>query len=480
MEKFRKLVSDKLFKVIGSEAKAMNTKAWVIGGFVRDFLIGRDSKDIDVVVLGDGIELAGRVAARLGPNVKVSVYKTYGTAMIHTPDETEIEFVGARRESYHTESRKPDVEPGNLEDDQNRRDFTVNALAISLNKEDAGNLLDPFGGLDDLNLKILRTPLDPDITFSDDPLRMMRAVRFAAQLDFHIHPDTFDAIARNIERLKIVSKERITDELNKILLSAKPSIGIDLMDQCGLLQIVLPEFVALKGAEYIDGRGHKDNYRHTLEVLDKTASVSNDLWLRWAALLHDIAKPVTKKFDQKTGWTFHGHEVVGSRMVTHIFKRLKLPLNDKMKFVEKLVALHLRPIALVEDGVTDSAIRRLLFDAGDDIDQLMTLCGADITSRNPAKIKRYRDNFEHVMNRIAEVEENDKLRNWQPPVSGDLIMKTFGIQPCKKVGDLKAIIRDAILDCRIDNTFADAVDLMLTEGARMGLTAKEDPFQYAE
>lgn len=480
MEKFRKLVSDKLFKVIGSEAEAMNTKAWVIGGFVRDFLIGRNSKDIDVVVLGDGIGLAGRVASRLGPNVKVSVYRTYGTAMIHTPDDIEIEFVGARRESYHNESRKPDVEPGNLEDDQNRRDFTVNALAISLNKEDAGSLLDPFGGLDDLNLKILRTPLDPDITFSDDPLRMMRAVRFAAQLDFHIHPDTFDAIERNVHRLKIVSMERITDELNKILLSAKPSIGIDLMDQCGLLQIVLPEFVALKGAEYIDGRGHKDNYRHTLEVLDKTASVSNDLWLRWAAMLHDIAKPVTKKFDQKTGWTFHGHEVVGARMVTHIFKRLKLPLNEKMKFVEKMVSLHLRPIALVEDGVTDSAIRRLLFDAGDDIEQLMTLCGADITSRNPAKIKRYRDNFEHVTKRITEVEENDKLRNWQPPVTGSLIMKTFGIQPCKMVGDLKAIIRDAILDCRIDNNYTDAVKLMLAEGAKMGLTVKEDPFNYTE
>lgn len=480
MENFRKLVSDKLFKVIGSEAEAMNTKAWVIGGFVRDFLIGRASKDIDVVVIGDGIELAGRVAARLGSNVRVSIFKTYGTAMIHTPDDIEIEFVGARRESYHSDSRKPDVEPGNLEDDQNRRDFTINALAISLNKDDTGYLLDPFGGLDDLNLKILRTPLDPDITFSDDPLRMMRAVRFASQLGFYIHPDTFDAIGRNIHRLKIVSKERITDELNKILLSVKPSIGIDLMDQCGLLQLVLPEFVALKGAEYIDGRGHKDNYRHTLEVLDKAASASDDLWLRWAALLHDIAKPVTKKFDQKTGWTFHGHEVVGARMVTQIFKRLKLPLNEKMKFVEKLVALHLRPIALVEEGVTDSAIRRLLFDAGDEIDQLMTLCGADITSRNPAKIKRYQDNFELVTKRIAEVEESDKLRNWQPPVTGALIMKTFGIKPCRMVGDLKTIIRDAILDCRIDNTYSDAVKLMLSEGAKMGLTVMEEPEPNSE
>lgn len=475
MENFRKLASGKLFKTIGREAAAMNTKAWVIGGFVRDLILGRPSKDIDVVVIGDGIELAGRVAAKLGPDVNVSVFKTFGTAMIHTPDGIEIEFVGARRESYHPDSRKPDVEPGTLEDDQNRRDFTINALAISLNKEDQGALLDPFDGLGDLEVKILRTPLNPDITFSDDPLRMMRAVRFASQLGFHIHPDTFDAIERNAGRLDIISKERIADEFNKILLSPRPSVGIDLMERSGLLRLIMPEFVALKGAEYVDGRGHKDNYLHTLEVLDKTAQATDNLWLRWAALLHDIAKPVTKKYDPKTGWTFHGHEVVGARMVSQMFKRLKLPLNEKMKYVEKLVALHLRPIALVEDGVTDSAVRRLLFDAGDEIDDLMTLCGADITSRNPNKLKRYRENYEQVKRRLAEVEENDRLRNWQPPVSGELIMTTFGLKPCRVVGDIKNAIRDAILDCRINNTYEDAIALMLAEGERLGFTVVKMP-----
>lgn len=475
MENFRKLVKGKLFRLIGHEADAMNTRAWVIGGFVRDQILGRPSKDIDIVVIGDGIELATRVAARLGPKVRVSVFKNYGTAMIHTADDTEIEFVGARKESYHATSRNPEVEPGTLEDDQNRRDFTINALAISLNSDDEGALLDPFEGRADLELKILRTPLDPDITFSDDPLRIMRAVRFAAQLGFHIHPDTFDAIGRNGHRLKIISKERISEEFNKILLSEKPSVGIDLMDRSGLLQLILPEFVALKGAEYVDGRGHKDNFRHTLEVLDKTAQATDNLWLRWAALLHDIAKPVTKKYDPQAGWTFHGHEVVGARMVTQIFKRMKLPLNEKMKYVEKLVALHLRPISLVEEGVTDSAIRRLLFDAGDEIDDLMTLCGADITSRNQNKIKRHKDNFEHVMRRIAEVEESDRLRNWQPPVSGELIMHTFGLKPCRLVGDIKNTIRDAILDCRINNTAEDAVRLMLAEGERLGLNVVKEP-----
>ena len=453
----------------------MNTRAWVIGGFVRDFILERPSKDIDIVVIGDGIELATRVAGRLGPRVKVSVFKNFGTAMIHTADDMEIEFVGARKESYHSESRKPDVEPGTLEDDQNRRDFTINAMAISLNTDDGGALLDPFDGLADLEMKILRTPLDPDITFSDDPLRIMRAVRFASQLGFHIHPDTFDAIGRSAHRLKIISKERIAEEFNKILLSEKPSVGIDLMDRSGLLQLILPEFVALKGAEYVDGRGHKDNYRHTLEVLDKTAQATGNLWLRWAALLHDIAKPVTKKYDAQTGWTFHGHEVVGARMVTQIFKRMKLPLNEKMKYVEKLVALHLRPISLVEEGVTDSAVRRLLFDAGEEIDDLMTLCGADITSRNQTKIKRHKDNFDHVMRRIVEVEESDRLRNWQPPISGELIMLTFGLQPCRMVGDIKNTIRDAILDCRINNTYEEAVSLMLAEGERMGLKVTKEP-----
>ncbi|MDD2964551.1 MAG: HD domain-containing protein [Bacteroidales bacterium] len=480
MENFKSSVSDPLFRIIGSEAAAMNTGAWVIGGYVRDLVLQRTSKDIDVVVIGDGIELASRVAARLGPAVNVSVFKTFGTAMIHTPEGLEIEFVGARRESYHPDSRKPEVEPGTLEDDQNRRDFTINALAISLNKTDFGTLLDPFDGLADMEVKILRTPLDPDITFSDDPLRMMRAVRFAAQLAFHIHPDTLDAIQRNAERIKIISKERVADEFNKILLSPRPSIGIELMEKSGLLQLVMPEFVALKGAEYVDGRGHKDNYRHTLEVLDKTAEATTNLWLRWAALLHDIAKPVTKKYDAKVGWTFHGHEVVGARMTGQIFKRLKLPLNEKMKYVEKLVALHLRPIALVEDGVTDSAIRRLLFDAGDEIDDLMTLCAADITSRNPNKLKRYRENFVKIKQRLVEVEESDKLRNWQPPVSGQLVMDTFGLKPCKQVGDIKNAIRDAILDCRIGNTYAEAVELMLNEGAKLGLTVVTVPPEPSE
>lgn len=475
MEKFRILANEKLFRLIGDEAAAMNTRVWVIGGFVRDFLLERPSKDIDVVVIGNGIELAGRVASRLGHGVNVGIFKTYGTAMIHTPDGIEIEFVGARRESYQTHNRKPDVEPGTLEDDQSRRDFTVNALAISLNKDDSGTLLDLFGGGDDLELKILRTPLDPDIIFSDDPIRMMRADRFASQLSFHIHPDTFDAIARNVQRLEIISKDRVADEFNKILLSEKPSVGIDLMERTGLLQLVMPEFVALKGAEYIDAKGHKDNYRHTLEVVDKAAATTNNLWLRWAALLHDIAKPVTKKYNDKIGWTFHGHEVVGARMVKHIFKRMKLPLNEKMKYAEKLVALHLRPIALVEKGVTDSAIRRLLFDAGEEIDDLPILCGADITSRNLAKIKRYKDTFEHVKRRIGEVEENDRLRNWQPPVSGELIMTTFGLQPYPQVGDIKNAIRDAILDRRINNNYEEAANLMLGVGSRLGLKVVVTP-----
>jgi len=468
---FKNRLIHPIFRLVSGIAAEANMPAYVIGGFVRDLILKRGSKDIDIVVLGNGIEIAEKTATNIGKKTSVNVFKNFGTAMLHYGD-WQIEFVGARRESYNWDSRKPVVENGTLEDDQNRRDFTINALAISLQKEDYGEVMDPFDGLSDIEKKIIRTPLDPDITFSDDPLRMMRAIRFAAQLDFTIYPDTFSAIARNAHRISIVSMERIIEEFNKILLSSTPSAGIKLLDQCGLLNLIFPQFIALKGAEFIDGKGHKDNFYHTLEVVDKISAGSDSLWLRWAAMLHDIAKPLTKHFEPETGWTFHGHEFKGSKMVPSVFKSLKLPLNEKMKYVQKLVLLHLRPIVLSEEEVTDSAVRRLLFEAGDDIDDLMMLCEADITSKNPEKVRRYMKNFEIVRTKLKEIEEKDRLRNWQPPVSGEIIMQTFALQPCREVGIIKNAIREAILDGIIPNQYDEAFRFMLAEGEKLGLKAK--------
>ncbi len=455
-----------IFKTLANCANQLGVDAYVIGGFVRDIYLGRDSKDIDVVTIGKGIELAELVHKQLGEEAHLSVFKNFGTAQVKFGD-LEIEFVGARRESYTRDSRKPIVEDGTLEDDQNRRDFTINALAIGLSKSNFGKLLDPFNGVGDIEHKIIRTPLEPGITYSDDPLRMMRAIRFSSQLGFTIEKESLNAISKHKDRIKIVSKERITDELNKIILSPTPSIGFKLLFDTGLLHLIFPEMVKLHGVETINGKSHKDNFYHTLEVLDNTAKKSNNLWLRWSAILHDIAKPATKRFEPEHGWTFHGHEDKGARMVPKIFESLRLPLNEKMKYVQKLVLLHLRPIVLAKTEITDSAVRRVLFEAGDDIDDLMALCEADITTKNPNKVKRYLQNFEIVRDKLKELEEKDKIRNWQPPVSGEEIMEIFNLPPCKKVGDLKNALKDAILDGVIPNERDAALDFLNTKAKEL-------------
>ncbi|MEO6637601.1 MAG: HD domain-containing protein [Ginsengibacter sp.] len=477
-----------IFDKIAEAGAELALPVYIVGGFVRDKLLHRATKDADVVCVGDGIALAKKTAQKFSSHPQVNIFKTFGTAQIklqpqphpdHSPEERDIEygffemeFVGARTESYNHNSRKPAVEAGTLDEDRLRRDFTINTLSISLNKNDFGKLIDPLNGMEDIRNKILRTPLAPDATFSDDPLRMMRAIRFSAQLGFSILPETFEAITRNAHRIKIVSGERIIDELNKIILAEKPSAGFDLLYKSGLLKIIFPQMVSLAGAEYIDGKGHKDNFYHTLQVLDNISQNTNDLWLRWAAILHDIAKPVTKRFEEGHGWTFHGHEGVGGRMVPKIFSQLKLPLNDKMKYVRKMVELHLRPISLTKENITDSAIRRLLFDAGDDIDDLMTLCRADITSKNKLKVKKYLSNFELVTQRLKEVEEKDSIRNWQPPITGDIIMKEFNLPPCRVVGDIKKAVREAMLDGVIMNEYEAAFNFMLQKAKELGITQK--------
>lgn len=456
-----------IFKIVGEAATELQTESYVIGGFVRDLLLKRPSKDIDFVCVGSGIALAEAVAARLD-DAHVTVFKKFGTAMINY-SEWELEFVGARKESYRYDSRKPIVENGTLEDDQNRRDFTINALAIGLTGENFGKLVDPFEGVKDLKKKMIRTPLDPDVTFSDDPLRMMRAIRFASQLNFDIAPDTFEGITKNLERIHIVSQERITDELNKIILSKKPSYGFQLLFHSGLLKKIFPEMVDLHGVETIDGKSHKDNFFHTLQVLDNTAERTNDLWLRWAAILHDIAKPATKRFHKKAGWTFHGHEDKGARLVPKIFRKLKLPLNEKMEYVQKLVRLHLRPIALVKENITDTAIRRLLFEAGNDIEDLMLLCKADVTSKNDEKVKKYLNNFKKVERKMKEVEEKDQVRNFQPPISGDEIIEAFDLKPGRIIGVIKEEIKEAILDGKIKNNRKEAWEYMMRVAEEKGV-----------
>ena len=467
-QNYKEAISEDIFSIIAKASEILEVKSYVIGGFVRDFILQRGTaKDIDVVTIGSGIALAKKVASLLPNKPKVQVFKTYGTAMLRYKD-IELEFVGARKESYAEDSRNPEVTEGTLEDDQNRRDFTINALAISLNNDDYGTLLDPFNGIKDLANKIIKTPLNPDITYSDDPLRMMRAIRFATQLNFEIEEHSLKAIAKNAPRLAIITKERIIVELNKIIDAKKPSIGFLLLEKTNLLEMILPELIALKGVEEVEGQKHKDNFYHTLEVLDNISRTTEDTWLRWAALLHDIGKAPTKRFHKKIGWTFHAHEFVGSKMVYKLFKRLKLPLNTKMKFVQKLVMLSSRPIVLATD-VTDAAVRRLVFDAGDDIDALMTLCEADITTKNPKKFERYHKNFEDVREKIKEVEERDHVRNFQPPISGEEIMKTFNLKPCREIGQLKEAIKEAILEGEIPNNHQASFDFMLRKGHELGL-----------
>ncbi len=458
-----------IFRLIEETAAELNFPTYVVGGYVRDRLLGRESKDMDIVCIGSGIRLAENLASKLRPIPRVAVYKRFGTAMLKHYD-LEVEFVGARKESYRVDSRKPSVENGTLEDDQNRRDFTINALAVSLNEQNFGEIIDSFGGIRHLEQKLIKTPLEPGKTFSDDPLRMMRAIRFATQLNFRIEAQTLAAISEYKQRIKIVSMERIATELNKIILSEKPSVGFKLLFDTGLLAIIFPQMARLQGVEVVDGKAHKDNFYHTLQVLDNLSKNTNNLWLRWAAILHDIAKPPTKRFEKDHGWTFHGHEVLGASWVPKVFAKLKLPLDHKMKYVQKLVRLHQRPISLTKENITDSAIRRLLFEAGNDIDDLMMLCEADITSKNPAKVKRYLENYIMVRQRLKEVEEKDNLRNWQPPISGELIMETFGISPSRDVGIIKNAIREGILDGELENNYDSAYAFMLRKGQEMGLT----------
>jgi putative nucleotidyltransferase with HDIG domain len=470
---FSNTLQDPLFKILKETVDKVGIESYVIGGFVRDLILGRiHKKDIDIVALGSGIDLAKAVQKKLAGAKPVQVFKTYGTAMIHW-EGMDLEFVGARKESYMPESRNPEVTPGSLTDDQNRRDFTINALAISLNKADFGAFIDPFNGLDDLKNKILRTPLDPDITYSDDPLRMLRAIRFANQLNFKIERQSLEAISQNASRIEIISKERIVDELHKILATSKPSVGFTLLEKTGLLKHILPELIALKGVEEIEGQRHKDNFYHTLEVVDNLCPNSDNVWLRWAALLHDIGKAPTKKFKPPVGWTFHNHEFVGAKMVYKIFKRLKMPLNEKMKFVQKMVLMSSRPIVIAEEEVTDSAVRRLVFDAGASIDHLITLCEADITTKNPTRFERYHNNFKLVREKIIAVEEKDHLRNFQPPVSGEAIMEFFGLHPCREIGIIKEAIKEAILEGKISNEFEVAFERMKEEGKKLGLTPHE-------
>ena len=469
IKKYKEALTHPIFSVIQKATELLDTESFVIGGFVRDFILQRgNAKDIDIVTLGSGIDLAQKTASLLPNKPKVQVFKTYGTAMLRT-DTIEIEFVGARKESYTQDSRNPSIESGSLQDDQNRRDFTINALALNLSKDNFGELLDPFDGLIDLKKQCLKTPLDPDITYSDDPLRMMRAIRFATQLNFKIANDSLQAIHKNKDRISIITNERIVDELHKIIASPKPSVGFLLLEETGLLEYILPELTALKGVDELEGQLHKDNFYHSLEVVDNISQTTQNLWLRWAALLHDIGKAPTKKFHKKNGWTFHGHEFIGSKMVFTLFKRLKMPLNDKMKFVQKMVRMSSRPIVIADNNTTDSAVRRLVFDAGDYIDDLMTLCEADITTKNVKKFKKYHHNFKIVRHKIVEVESRDKIRNFQPPITGEEIMNTFNLKPCKEIGVLKEHIKEAILEGEITNTYEEAKQLLLKKGKALGL-----------